>query len=194
MLLRLPHESPSDKTYQLCRALMMVAVPLVLVTIVLYVLPSISSNESIEDYTLTHHRILPDNRASSFYAIFFDAGSHIHVFHFNRNFDLVHIGKDLELLVQVLAFNGKPMKNLKSLATMVENCDDEFLKFDLEYQQANYFIDEKNYILMDVKKEKEIGFSMPVCLAQARQTPLLKGNRVYITPQVKPNKKVVATL
>ncbi|RYR34476.1 hypothetical protein Ahy_A10g049402 [Arachis hypogaea] len=108
MLLRLPHESPSDKTYQLCRALMMVAVPLVLVTIVLYVLPSISSNESIEDYTLTHHRILPDNRASSFYAIFFDAGSHIHVFHFNRNFDLVHIGKDLELLVQLSSPEMQP--------------------------------------------------------------------------------------
>ncbi|XP_020963465.1 uncharacterized protein LOC110265052 [Arachis ipaensis] len=41
----------------------------------------------------------------------------------------------LEVLIQVLAFNGKPVKNLKGLATMVENCDDEFLKFDLEYQQ-----------------------------------------------------------
>ena len=40
--------------------------------------------------------------------------------------------------------------------------------------QANCFIDEKNYILRDVKKEKEIGFSMPVSLARARQTPLLK--------------------
>ncbi|XP_020979498.1 protease Do-like 9 isoform X4 [Arachis ipaensis] len=38
---------------------------------------------------------------------------------------------------QVLAFNGKPVKNLKGLATMVENCDDESLKFDLEYQQAD---------------------------------------------------------
>ncbi|XLR00295.1 hypothetical protein S83_066493, partial [Arachis hypogaea] len=79
MLLRLTHELPSDKTYQLRRALMMVAVPLVLITIVLYVLPSISSNESIEDYTLTHRRISPDNRASSFYAVFFDVGSHIHI-------------------------------------------------------------------------------------------------------------------
>ncbi|MED6155270.1 hypothetical protein PIB30_003453 [Stylosanthes scabra] len=60
--------------------------------------------------------------------------------------------------------------------------------------QANCFIDEKNYILRDVKKEKEIGFRMPVSLAQARQTPLLKGKRVYITPHVKPDKKVVATL
>lgn len=37
---------------------------------------------------------------------------------------------------QVLALNGKPVKNLKSLANMVESCDDEFLKFDLEYQQV----------------------------------------------------------
>lgn len=29
------------------------------------------------------------------------------------------------------------MKNLKSLANMVENCDDEFLKFDLEYDQVS---------------------------------------------------------
>ncbi|RYQ96353.1 hypothetical protein Ahy_B08g092089 [Arachis hypogaea] len=71
MLLRLPHESSSDKIYQLRGALVMVAVavPLVLVSIVLYVLPSISSNESIKDYTFTHRKISPDNRASSFYAI-----------------------------------------------------------------------------------------------------------------------------
>ncbi|KAK9040382.1 hypothetical protein V6N11_015545 [Hibiscus sabdariffa] len=35
----------------------------------------------------------------------------------------------------VLAFNGKPVKNLKSLANMVDNCNDEYLRFDLEYQQ-----------------------------------------------------------
>lgn len=40
--------------------------------------------------------------------------------------------------------------------------------------QASCFIDEKNYILRDVKKEKEIGFNMPVSLARARQKPLLK--------------------
>ena len=40
--------------------------------------------------------------------------------------------------------------------------------------QANFLIDEKNYILRDMKKEKEIGFSMPVSLARARQKPLLK--------------------
>lgn len=38
--------------------------------------------------------------------------------------------------IQVLAFNGKPVKNLSSLASMVESCNDDYLKFDLEYQQV----------------------------------------------------------
>lgn len=41
------------------------------------------------------------------------------------------------VLLQILAFNGKPVKNLKSLANMVDNCEDEFMKFDLEYDQVS---------------------------------------------------------
>lgn len=40
--------------------------------------------------------------------------------------------------------------------------------------QANFFIDERNYILRDHKKEKEFGFSMPASLARACQRPLLQ--------------------
>jgi len=40
--------------------------------------------------------------------------------------------------------------------------------------QANCFIDERNHILRDAKKEKEVGFSLPVSLALAVQHPLLK--------------------
>lgn len=47
----------------------------------------------------------------------------------------INIGYEEIVNTQVLSFNGKPVKNLKSLASMVESCDDEFLKFDLEYQQ-----------------------------------------------------------
>lgn len=43
----------------------------------------------------------------------------------------------LIVALQVLSFNGKPVKNLKGLATMVENCDDEFLQFDLDYDQVS---------------------------------------------------------
>lgn len=41
-------------------------------------------------------------------------------------------------------------------------------------EQAGYVIDEMRYILRDDRKEKEIGFSMPVSLTSARQRPLLK--------------------
>ncbi|GMG99341.1 hypothetical protein Nepgr_001181 [Nepenthes gracilis] len=47
----------------------------------------------------------------------------------------INIGYEDIVNTQILAFNGKPVKNLKSLAKMVESCDDEYLKFDLEYQQ-----------------------------------------------------------
>lgn len=42
--------------------------------------------------------------------------------------------------------------------------------------QANCFIDEKNYILRDAKKEKEFGFRMPASLTCASQNPLLQVN------------------
>lgn len=47
----------------------------------------------------------------------------------------INIGYEDIVNTQVLAFNGQPVKNLKSLANMVESCNDEFLKFELEYQQ-----------------------------------------------------------
>ncbi|WOH05265.1 hypothetical protein DCAR_0624679 [Daucus carota subsp. sativus] len=47
----------------------------------------------------------------------------------------INIGYEDIVNTQVLAFNDNPVKNLKSLASMVENCTAEFLKFDLEYQQ-----------------------------------------------------------
>ncbi|XP_078446827.1 uncharacterized protein LOC144715727 [Wolffia australiana] len=60
--------------------------------------------------------------------------------------------------------------------------------------QARCAIDEKNYILRDVKKEKEIGFSMPDSLSRARQKSFLQGKRVFITPNVKPSRELVADL
>ncbi|KAL8124348.1 hypothetical protein AgCh_012122 [Apium graveolens] len=47
----------------------------------------------------------------------------------------VNIGYEQIVNSQVHAFNGKPVKNLKELAYMVEKCDEEFLKFHLEYEQ-----------------------------------------------------------
>ncbi|KAG8636637.1 hypothetical protein MANES_15G018000v8 [Manihot esculenta] len=60
--------------------------------------------------------------------------------------------------------------------------------------RANYYIDEQKYILRDMKKEKEIGFNMPVSLAHARQHPLLQGRRVLVTPSIKPAKEIILDL
>ncbi|XP_030473836.2 uncharacterized protein LOC115691368 [Syzygium oleosum] len=60
--------------------------------------------------------------------------------------------------------------------------------------QANCFLDERNYILRDAKKEKQFGFSMPVSLARACQHPLLLGRRVLITSNVKPGKDIISSL
>ncbi|RDX89195.1 PAX-interacting protein 1, partial [Mucuna pruriens] len=60
--------------------------------------------------------------------------------------------------------------------------------------QASCFIDERNNILRDARKEKELGFSMPVSLARAIQHPLLKGRRVLITPNTKPSKEIISNL
>lgn len=48
----------------------------------------------------------------------------------------INIGYEELVNTQVLAFNGKPVNNLKQLATMVEDCKEEFLKFDMDYDQV----------------------------------------------------------
>ncbi|MCD7463504.1 hypothetical protein HAX54_050744 [Datura stramonium] len=61
-------------------------------------------------------------------------------------------------------------------------------------RRASCFVDEKNYILRDAKKEKELGFNMPASLAHARKHPLLEGRRVIITPSAKPTRDTLLTL
>ncbi|XWS53687.1 hypothetical protein CRYUN_Cryun10bG0021900 [Craigia yunnanensis] len=60
--------------------------------------------------------------------------------------------------------------------------------------QVNIHIDEEAYVLRDIKKEKELGFCMPVSLALARKRPLLQGRRVLITPNMKPGKEIISHL
>ncbi|KAJ4749951.1 BRCT domain-containing DNA repair protein [Rhynchospora pubera] len=59
---------------------------------------------------------------------------------------------------------------------------------------SNQFVDEKNFILRDAKKEKELCFSMPNSLATASHSSLLKGKRVLITSSIKPSLEVVRNL
>ncbi|KAG6403950.1 hypothetical protein SASPL_136184 [Salvia splendens] len=47
----------------------------------------------------------------------------------------INIGYENIFDTQILAFNGEPVKNLKSLASMVDSCNEECLKFDLVYEK-----------------------------------------------------------
>jgi len=67
-------------------------------------MPSSSNYDSAGDYALLNRKLSPDKKSGGSYAVIFDAGSsgsRVHVFHFDQNLDLVHIGKDLELFEQV---------------------------------------------------------------------------------------------
>ncbi|XP_056687433.1 uncharacterized protein [Spinacia oleracea] len=61
-------------------------------------------------------------------------------------------------------------------------------------QQAGFYIDETNYILRDIKRERELGFRLPFSLDRARKHPLLKGYRVIITPNTKPGQEMMTSL
>ncbi|KOM55865.1 hypothetical protein LR48_Vigan10g175700, partial [Vigna angularis] len=123
-----PPESLADKIYNLRGAFLMVAVPLLLVALVLYAMPSASSNESIEDYALTHRKAAPDRKTA--FAVIFDAGSsgsRVHVFRFDQNLDLVPIGNDLELFVQIKpglsAYAQNPQQAAESLITLLDKAE-----------------------------------------------------------------------
>ncbi|XP_047044569.1 uncharacterized protein LOC124648930 [Lolium rigidum] len=60
--------------------------------------------------------------------------------------------------------------------------------------EAGCYVNDKKYILRDAKKEKEIGFSMPISLASASKHPLLLGKRVFVTQNVKPSRQVLTCL
>ncbi|KAK7377786.1 hypothetical protein VNO80_03218 [Phaseolus coccineus] len=123
-------ESLTDKIYRFRGTLLVVAIPLLLIVFVLYVMPSSSSNESAGDYALVNRKMSPNKKSGGSYAVIFDAGSsgsRVHVFHFDQNLDLVHIGKDLELFVQLKpglsAYAQDPKKAAESLVPLLDKAE-----------------------------------------------------------------------
>ncbi|CDY19284.1 BnaC01g31960D [Brassica napus] len=101
-----------------------------------------------------------------------------------------------------------PKRRRRSARSISQDQDNEAPAFDtpvksngwwnlfprLRVQEREDIIDEDLYILRDSKKEKEFGFNMGVSLTRARQNPLLKGRRVFITPTTKPGLNTITTL
>ncbi|KAL1544881.1 Apyrase 2, variant 2 [Salvia divinorum] len=117
------HETFSDKFQRWRGAMLLVFVPLLLISFVLFLMPSSSSPDSIS-------RKFAPNFMSKKYAVIFDAGSsgsRVHVFCFNKQLDLVPMGKELELFEQLQpglsAYAKDSEAAAKSLSELLEKAE-----------------------------------------------------------------------
>uniref|UniRef100_A0ACD5YTM2 Uncharacterized protein n=1 Tax=Avena sativa TaxID=4498 RepID=A0ACD5YTM2_AVESA len=114
-------ETLADRVHRYRGVLLVVLAPIALVSLVLLLMPrSPAAGGGVRKQGL------PVEGASK-YAVIFDAGSsgsRVHVFRFDGNLDLVHIGTEIELFVQkkpgLSAFAADPRQAAESLVSLIE--------------------------------------------------------------------------
>ncbi|XP_051142362.1 apyrase 2-like [Andrographis paniculata] len=116
-------ESLPDKIQRWRGPILLVLVPLLLISFVLFLMPVSSPSESVS------RKFSPDFLAKR-YAVIFDAGSsgsRVHVFCFDHNLDLVPIGQDLELFLKTKGGLSKyakdPVAAANSLSSLLEQAE-----------------------------------------------------------------------
>ncbi|KAI3989104.1 hypothetical protein MKX01_033140 [Papaver californicum] len=120
-------ETMSEKMYKFRGLILVVSVPLLLITFVLFLMPHSFQNE--EDI-IDNSKVNPVTAGSKSYAVIFDAGSsgsRVHVYCFDSNLNLVPIGNDLELFVQktpgLSAYASDPYLAAESLQSLLEKAE-----------------------------------------------------------------------
>ncbi|KAL1814182.1 hypothetical protein ACET3Z_024247 [Daucus carota] len=122
-------DSFSDQIHRYRSIILVIAVPLLLISFVLFVMTTRS--DTIDDSVLSHRKFASGGGGSDKkFAVIFDAGSsgsRVHVFCFDRNLDLVPIGNDLELFEQLKpglsAFAKDPKAAANSLQPLLEKAE-----------------------------------------------------------------------
>ncbi|XP_010257814.1 PREDICTED: probable apyrase 1 [Nelumbo nucifera] len=127
-------DSFSDKLHRYRGIILVVSVPLLLISFVLFLMPRSPSDDLISvesDNVRLGRRGSPEHRRSRSYAVIFDAGSsgsRVHVYCFDESLNLVPIRKDLELFVQkkpgLSAYANDPQKAADSLLSLLEQAED----------------------------------------------------------------------
>ncbi|CAI0433858.1 unnamed protein product [Linum tenue] len=120
----LRHENFSDKIQRYRSVLLVISIPMLLIGFVLFVMPG------REEYEITNRKLSPNLKDSRNYAVIFDAGSsgsRVHVFCFDPNMDLIPIGGELELFLQLkpgLSYYAKdPRAAAESLTSLLDKAE-----------------------------------------------------------------------
>ncbi|XVF57003.1 hypothetical protein PTKIN_Ptkin06aG0167700 [Pterospermum kingtungense] len=124
------HESISDKIHKYRGVLLVISIPIVLITFVLYVMPGNSASDAAVLEEINNRKIGANSRGDRNYAVIFDAGSsgsRVHVYCFDKNLDLVPIGSELEVFEQLkpgLSFYASdPQAAANSLRSLLDKAE-----------------------------------------------------------------------
>ncbi|PKI77313.1 apyrase 2-like [Punica granatum] len=128
-MLKRPGRMHEDKIQKYRGVILVISVPLLLIGFVLLLLPSRSPSESIQEYAISSRKASPNGGGKTF-AVVFDAGSsgsRVHVYCFDQYMDLIPIGKELELFVQLKpglsAYANNPQEAANSLQSLLDKAE-----------------------------------------------------------------------
>ncbi|KDP20285.1 hypothetical protein JCGZ_06871 [Jatropha curcas] len=125
------HEPLSEKIHRYRSVLLVISIPLLLIAFVLFFMPSRSPTAVLEEYEIISGRKMsPNLKDARRYAVIFDAGSsgsRVHVYCFDQYNNLVPIGRDLELFLQIKpglsAYANDPLAAANSLLRLLEQAE-----------------------------------------------------------------------
>ncbi|CAF1697786.1 unnamed protein product [Brassica napus] len=125
------HESITDKIQRHRGILLLISVAILLIGLVLLLMPGRSTSDAVvEEYTVLNRKGGPNSRPPKNYAVIFDAGSsgsRVHVYCFDRNLDLLPLGNELELFVQLKpglsAYPTDPRQAANSLVSLLDKAE-----------------------------------------------------------------------